>query len=101
MILNRAAISDFSAVCTLYESVCSAMQAAGIDQWRWGEYPNETMLRASLDAGTLYIAREDDALRPAYHLRIARDHAFGAERVEGELHARQVPRLVVDDCNHG
>ena len=62
MILVKAHQNDFRAVCALYESVCNAMQAAGNDQWRWGEYPNETMLQASLDAGTLHIAREGDAL---------------------------------------
>ncbi|MBQ8201352.1 MAG: GNAT family N-acetyltransferase [Clostridia bacterium] len=62
MLFTKAAQSDFRAVCALYESVCSAMQAAGNDQWRWGEYPNEAMLQGSLDAGTLYIARENDTL---------------------------------------
>ena len=62
MHLVKATSADLRAVCALYESVCNAMQAAGNDQWRWGEYPNEAMLQQSLDAGTLYIAREDDAL---------------------------------------
>ena len=62
MHLTKATPADFSAICALYESACAAMQAAGNDQWRWGEYPNETMLQGSLDAGTLYIAREGDAL---------------------------------------
>ena len=62
MHLHQATPADFRAVCALYESVCASMQAAGNDQWRWGEYPNETMLQGSLNAGTLYIARQDDAL---------------------------------------
>ena len=62
MHLIQATPADFRAVCALYESVCNAMQAASNDQWRWGEYPNEAMLQTSLDAGTLYIAREGDAL---------------------------------------
>ena len=60
--LTPATQPDFPAICALYESVCNAMQASGNDQWRWGEYPNGTMLQSSLDAGTLYVAREDDAL---------------------------------------
>ena len=62
MILVKAHQNDFRAVCALYESVCNAMQAAGNDQWRWGEYPNEDFLQRSLDAGTLYVAKEADAL---------------------------------------
>ncbi len=62
MHLIQATPADFRAVCALYESVCNAMQSAGNDQWHWGEYPNEAMLQASLDAGTLYIALEDKSL---------------------------------------
>lgn len=62
MILVKAAQNDFRAVCALYESVCAAMQAAGNNQWQWGEYPNEDFLQKSLDAGTLYVAKEEGAL---------------------------------------
>ena len=62
MNLIKAVNADFAAVCSLYQSVCGAMQSAGIDQWRWGEYPNEAFLRESLEAGTLYVAREADRL---------------------------------------
>ncbi len=62
MHITRAIQADFAPVCALYRSVCTAMQSAGNDQWRWGEYPNEDMLQGSLDAGTLYIAREDEKL---------------------------------------
>ena len=62
MLLTRATQHDFSAVCALYQSVCAAMNAAGNDQWVWGDYPTEDFLRKTLDAGTLYVAREDDAL---------------------------------------
>ena len=62
MLLTQATQHDFSAICALYQSVCAAMNAAGNDQWVWGDYPTETFLQGSLDAGTLYIAKEADAL---------------------------------------
>ena len=62
MHLTKATQADFTAICSLYESVCAAMNVAGNDQWIWGDYPTEDFLRKSLDAGTLYIAREGDAL---------------------------------------
>ena len=62
MLLTRATQSDFTAICALYQSVCAAMNAAGNDQWVWGDYPTEDFLRKTLDAGTLYVAREEDAL---------------------------------------
>ena len=65
MLLTQATQHDFSAVCSLYQAVCDAMNAVGNDQWVWGDYPNETFLQESLDAGSLYIAREGDALLAA------------------------------------
>ena len=62
MLLTHAAQSDFSAICALYQSVCAAMNAAGNDQWVWGDYPTGAFLQQTLDAGTLYIAKEDDTL---------------------------------------
>ena len=62
MLLTKALQADFASVCSLYQSVCAAMNAAGNDQWVWGDYPTETFLQQSLDAGTLYVAREGDAL---------------------------------------
>ena len=62
MMLMKATQADFSSICALYQSVCAAMNAAGNDQWVWGDYPNEDILRKTLDAGTLYVAREGENL---------------------------------------
>ena len=62
MFLTQATQHDFPAICALYEAVCAGMAASPSPQWVWGEYPNETFLQRSLDAGTLYVAREGDAL---------------------------------------
>lgn len=65
MLLTKATQADFTPICALYQSVCAAMNAAGNDQWVWGEYPSEEILRSSLEAGTLYVAREGDTLLAA------------------------------------
>ena len=62
MFLTKATAADFAAVCALYEAVCAGMADSSSPQWVWGEYPNEELLRKSLDAGTLYIAKEDEKL---------------------------------------
>ena len=62
MMLIKATQADFTPICSLYQSVCGAMNAAGNNQWVWGDYPTEAFLQESLDAGTLYIAREESAL---------------------------------------
>ena len=62
MLLTKATQADFAAVCALYESVCAGMASSPSPQWVWGEYPNEDFLQKSLDAGTLYVARDGGAL---------------------------------------
>ena len=62
MLLTRATEHDFPAVCTLYQSVCTDMNAHGNMQWVWGDYPNEDFLQKTLDAGTLYIAKDGEKL---------------------------------------
>ena len=62
MLLSLAMPADFAAVCALYQTVCADMLAHGLHQWHWGQYPNEGLVRASLEAGTLYVVREGDRL---------------------------------------
>ena len=62
MHLTRATRADFTAICALYQSVCTQMAKDPSPQWVWGEYPCEDILQKTLDAGTLYIAREGDTL---------------------------------------
>ena len=78
MLLTQATQADFTPVCTLYQSVCAAMNAAGNDQWVWGDYPTEAFLQRSLDAGTLYIARQDDALLAAVTIDTNFDPEYAA-----------------------
>ena len=65
MMLMKATQADFAPICALYQSVCAAMNAQGNDQWVWGDYPNEDFLQKTLDAGSLYIAREGESLLAA------------------------------------
>ena len=62
MLLTQATQQDFSAVCALYQSVCAGMAASSSPQWVWGEYPAEDILQNTLEAGTLYIAKDGDDL---------------------------------------
>ena len=62
MLLTQATQSDFRAVCALYQSVCAQMAVSASPQWVWGEYPSEAILQSTLDEGTLYVAKDGDAL---------------------------------------
>ena len=53
--LRRALPADLPQVCETYRLVCDAMHAAGVNQWQWGEYPNESMLAEDIARGELYV----------------------------------------------
>ena len=74
--LIKATQSDFAAICSLYQSVCAGMADSASPQWVWGEYPNEDFLQASLDAGTLYIAKEGDDLLAAVTIDTCFDEEY-------------------------
>lgn len=59
MLLEKAVQADFAAVCALYQAVCADMRAHGNHQWQWGGYPNETLVQGDIDAGTLYVLRQE------------------------------------------
>ena len=61
MMLETARMEDLEAICALYESTCAQMQAAGLNQWSWGEYPSRDIVREDLEAGRLYVARQASA----------------------------------------
>lgn len=65
MWLVKATEKEFAPVCALYRTICDQMAADDSPQWVWGEYPSEEILRSSLEAGTLYVAREGDRLLAA------------------------------------
>lgn len=76
MLLEKAVQADFAPVCELYQAVCADMRAHGNHQWQWGGYPNTDLVQGDIDAGTLYILRQegrivaaaaaDTSFEPAY-----------------------------------
>lgn len=78
MFLTKATAVDFAAVCALYEAVCAGMADSSSPQWVWGEYPNEEFLRKSLDAGTLYIAKEEEKLLCAVTIDTCFDEEYAS-----------------------
>ncbi len=65
MILTKANLSDFEALCGLYKTVADAMEASGLRQWHWGAYPNPDLLQKSLEDGSMYVVREGETLLAA------------------------------------
>ena len=57
--LTKAAQADFQELVTLYHTVADDMNAHGLSQWHWGQYPNEGLIQGDLDRQALYVAREE------------------------------------------
>ena len=60
--LTKATQADFQELVTLYHAVADDMNAHGLSQWHWGQYPNEELIQGSLNRQTQYILRENGAI---------------------------------------
>ena len=60
--LTKATQHDFQALVQLYHAVADDMNAHGLSQWHWGQYPNEGLIQSDIDRQTLYVAREGEAI---------------------------------------
>ncbi len=59
---------ELEAVCGLYRRAAEDMEARGLRQWHWGEYPREESLRADVENGRLYAAYQNGAPACAFAL---------------------------------
>ena len=48
MMLEKAVPQELNEICKVYQDAIAVMHAEGNDQWRWGEYPHEAMLREDI-----------------------------------------------------
>lgn len=59
--LRKATPADYASACETYRLACQAMEAQGLHQWHWGEYPNEEMILQDIELGQLYVNDEGTA----------------------------------------
>ena len=45
MMLTKATMADYPELLTHYQQVCASMEAGGLKQWHWGQYPNDDIVR--------------------------------------------------------
>lgn len=64
----KANRNHFEKLCSLYQTVISAMRAQGLKQWEWDVYPSRALLENDLEKGQLYLAAEDGAIKGAFVL---------------------------------
>ena len=71
MELIRATEREAEELLAFYEVVADNMEEKGLQQWHWGRYPNEEMIREDIAKGDLYYMREDGAVAAAVVLALA------------------------------
>lgn len=55
----KASETDREELVSLYRRVTERMNKEGLDQWTWGEYPNEKLIAESIADGTQLVLRAD------------------------------------------
>ena len=76
MLLTKANQSHFVAACELYRAVCDDMVARGVNQWVWGEYPNEDFVRQDIEKGELYVLEGENGLDAVLCINTVQDKEY-------------------------
>ena len=76
MELIRATEQELDELLAFYRHVADHMEEKGLQQWHWGRYPNEAMIREDLDKGDLYYMRVDGTLAAAVVLMTGQEPEY-------------------------
>ena len=99
MELIRATESDLQDLYSLYRRTADNMKLNGLNQWNWGLYPTEEMIRADVERGELYVARTG-GMRPGCIHRLVIDPPLQGAGIGGDMmdDAIQILRRAGCDC---
>ena len=101
MDLVKATETDVQELVGLYQRTADAMKAEGLNQWNWGLYPTEEMIREDVTKGELYILRTDGALTAAVALTEEMDREYDGVPWTGGIRPGCLHRLAVDPSTQG
>ena len=76
MELIRATEQELDELLAFYQHVADHMEEKGLQQWHWGRYPNEEMIREDIEKGDLYYMRVDDSLAAAVVLMVGQEPEY-------------------------
>ena len=76
MELIRATERDVDELLAFYQHVADTMEEKGLQQWHWGRYPNEKMIREDITQGDLYYMLEGDTIAAAVVLMIGQEKEY-------------------------
>ena len=76
MELIRATEQEQDELLAFYRLVADHMEEKGLQQWHWGRYPNEDMIREDIGKGDLYYMRVDGRLAAAVVLMTGQEPEY-------------------------
>ncbi len=76
MELIQATERDAEELLAFYQRVADNMEQTGLQQWHWGRYPNEDMIRNDIARGDLYYMLEDGSVAAAVVLMVGQEPEY-------------------------
>ena len=93
--LIKATESDLQDLYSLYREAAERMRDGGLNQWNWGIYPTEEMIRGDVARGELYIAPTDGGPVAAIALTETMDPEYAGVPWTGGMRPGIFHRLAV------
>ena len=96
MELIKATESDLQDLYSLYQRTSDNMKQNGLNQWNWGLYPTEEMIRGDVERGEMHIVRMDGVLAAAVSLTETMDPEYREVSWTGGIRPGFFHRLAID-----
>lgn len=101
MELIKATESDIGELAALYRHTADCMKENGLNQWNWGIYPTEKMIREDVRRGEQYLLRTDGTLTAAVTLTETMDPEYDGVTWTGGIQPGCFHRLAVHPSMQG
>ena len=101
MELVTASREDLPQLIALYRTVTEDMEIRGLDQWHWGEYPSEDMIREDVEKGRMYCEREDSSIVAAVVIPEEQDPEYDSVEWRCGIRPGVFYKLAVDPYRQG
>ncbi len=96
MELIRATEGDLQELYSLYRRTAEHMKQTGLNQWNWGIYPTEEMLRTDVERREMYMVRKDGMPAAAIVLTEKPDPEYAKVPWTGGIRPAAFHRLAVE-----
>ena len=101
MELIQATERDLQELYSLYRRTAAEMKNSGLNQWNWGLYPTEEMIRNDVERGEMYICRMEGVVAAAIVLTEQADPEYSGVPWTGGIRPGYLHLLAIDPPQQG